>query len=176
MKLADVSFGGLPGIFFRARSFGAENGGKTLADGGPVIINPIYTLYSGYLVGIFGCIAMIWFLWLITEGHAASAWPIVACQSGESRAAEFDTWGPDRIVWLAKEVSKTQYSTAKNAHRIFSQLFGFGVVLHKGFQWNVNRNQTNKPILHILYWKWFLERKFRLFGKGKSYHADGTVT
>ena len=29
-----------------------ENGGKTLKNGGPLIINPIYTLYSGYLLGI----------------------------------------------------------------------------------------------------------------------------
>ena len=35
LKLADVSFGGLPGIFFGARSFGTENGGKTLRMGVP---------------------------------------------------------------------------------------------------------------------------------------------
>ena len=30
-----------------------KNGGKTLGDGGPIIINPIYTLYSVYLLGIY---------------------------------------------------------------------------------------------------------------------------
>ena len=39
----------IPQSFFMVQR---ENGGKTLKNGGPLIINPIYTLYSGYLLGI----------------------------------------------------------------------------------------------------------------------------